>query len=111
MIDPELAAILGALAFGALLTWPRLHRAARRAESFCASCGRRILLASERATATELDVPTRRDLRVFAGYCLAAAVYIAIGVTYIDFLLLVLSAWRTCWSSAWLVPTSSGGSL
>jgi hypothetical protein len=44
VIDPELAAILGALAFGVLLTLPRLHRAARRAENFCASCGRRILL-------------------------------------------------------------------
>jgi uncharacterized integral membrane protein len=44
VIDPELAAILGALAFGVLLTWPRLHRAARRAENVCASCGRRILL-------------------------------------------------------------------
>jgi hypothetical protein len=44
MIDPELAAILGALAFGVLSTLPRLHRAARRAENFCASCGRRILL-------------------------------------------------------------------
>jgi hypothetical protein len=44
VIDPELAAILGALAFGALLTWPRLHRAARHAENFCSSCGRRILL-------------------------------------------------------------------
>ena len=44
VIDPELAAILGALAFGALLTWPRALRAARRAENFCAGCGRRILL-------------------------------------------------------------------
>ena len=44
MVDPELAAVLGALAFGALLTLPSLHRAARRAENFCASCGRRILL-------------------------------------------------------------------
>jgi len=44
VIDPELAAVLGALAFGVLLTLPGLHRAARRAESFCASCGRRILL-------------------------------------------------------------------
>jgi hypothetical protein len=44
VIDPELAAILGALALGALLTWPRLHRAARQAENFCAGCGRRILL-------------------------------------------------------------------
>jgi hypothetical protein len=44
VIDPELAAVLGALAFGVLLTLPRLHRAARRAESACASCGRRIFL-------------------------------------------------------------------
>jgi hypothetical protein len=47
------------------------------------------------------DRPSRRDLTVFGGYCLAAAVYIAIGVTWIDFLLsfwvglayLVLAAW------------------
>jgi hypothetical protein len=44
MIDPELAAVLGALAFGVLLTLPGLHRAARRAENFCSGCGRRILL-------------------------------------------------------------------
>jgi hypothetical protein len=44
VIDPELAAVLGALAFGVLLTLPGLHRAARRAENYCASCGRRILL-------------------------------------------------------------------
>ena len=47
------------------------------------------------------DRPSRRDLTVFGGYCLAAAVYIAIGVAYIDFLLsfwvglayVVLAAW------------------
>jgi len=44
VIDPELAAVLGALAFGVLLTLPGLHRAARRTENFCAGCGRRILL-------------------------------------------------------------------
>jgi hypothetical protein len=44
VIDPGLAAILAALAFGVLLTLPGLHRAARRAENFCANCGRRILL-------------------------------------------------------------------
>jgi hypothetical protein len=44
VIDPELAAIVGALAFGVLLTLPGLHRAARRAENFCGGCGRRILL-------------------------------------------------------------------
>jgi hypothetical protein len=44
MLDPELAAVLGALAFGVLLTLPGLRRSARRAENYCASCGRRILL-------------------------------------------------------------------
>jgi hypothetical protein len=44
VIDPELAAVLGALAFGLLLSLPGLRRAARQAENFCASCGRRILL-------------------------------------------------------------------
>jgi len=47
------------------------------------------------------ELPDRNDLFVFGGYCLAAAVYIAIGVTWIDFLLsfwvglayLVLAAW------------------
>jgi hypothetical protein len=43
MLDPELLAVLGALAFGVLLTLPGLRRAARRAESFCSTCGRRIL--------------------------------------------------------------------
>ena len=32
------------------------------------------------------DRPNRRDLTVFAGYCLEAAAYIAIGVAWIDFL-------------------------
>ena len=30
--------------------------------------------------------PTRAQLRVFLGYCLAAAIYIAIGVAVTDFL-------------------------
>ena len=53
----------------------------------------------------KFDVPTRSDLRVFGGYCVAAAIYIAIGVTWIDFL---FSFWvglayvvLTCWA----VPT------
>jgi hypothetical protein len=45
--------------------------------------------------------PSRRDLRVFFGYVLCAAVYIAVGVFYTDLLLsfwvglvyLVLTAW------------------
>ena len=37
------------------------------------------------------DLPTRHDLRVFAEYGLAAAVYIAIGVVYQDFLLSVVA--------------------
>ena len=44
MLDPELASVLGALAFAILLTLPGLHRAARRAERFCETCGRRIVL-------------------------------------------------------------------
>jgi hypothetical protein len=46
-------------------------------------------------------IPNRPDLRVFAGYVLAAAVYVAIGVAVTDFLLsfwvgvayIVLAAW------------------
>jgi hypothetical protein len=41
---------------------------------------------------------------VFGGYCLAAAVYIAIGVTYIDFLLSFWVALGYLVLSAWLVP-------
>jgi hypothetical protein len=44
VLDPELAAVLAALAFGVILTVPGAVRAARRAESFCARCGRRIVL-------------------------------------------------------------------
>jgi hypothetical protein len=51
------------------------------------------------------DVPSRSDLYVFAGYCLAAAVYIAIGVTYVDFLLSVVVGMAYLVVAAWLVPT------
>jgi hypothetical protein len=44
VIDPDLASVAGAVAFGVLLTLPGLRRAARKAESFCTTCGRRILL-------------------------------------------------------------------
>jgi hypothetical protein len=50
------------------------------------------------------DVPSRSDLYVFAGYCLAAAVYIAIGVAYNDFLLSVVVGMAYIVVAAWLVP-------
>jgi hypothetical protein len=53
-----------------------------------------------------LDVPSRSDLLVFAGYCLAAAVYIAIGVAYRDFLLSVVVGMAYLVLAAWLVPAA-----
>jgi tetrahydromethanopterin S-methyltransferase subunit B len=50
-------------------------------------------------------VPNRRELRVFAGYLLAAAVYIAIGVTVIDFLLSFWVGVAYILVAAWAVPT------
>ena len=52
-----------------------------------------------------LDHPSRSDLRVLAGYCLASAVYIAIGVTYVDFLLSVVVGMAYLVLVMWLVPT------
>ena len=52
-----------------------------------------------------LDVPNRRDLRVFGGYCVAAAVYIAIGVTWVDFLLSFWVGLAYLVVVAWAVPT------
>jgi hypothetical protein len=43
---------------------------------------------------------------VFAGYCLAAAVYIAIGVAYRDFLLSVIVGMAYLVLAAWLVPAA-----
>jgi hypothetical protein len=51
------------------------------------------------------DRPSRRDLTVFGGYCLASAVYIAIGVTWIDFLLSFWVGLAYLLVAAWLVPT------
>jgi hypothetical protein len=51
------------------------------------------------------DVPDRRDVRVFGGYCLAAAVYIAIGVTWVDFLLSFWVGLAYLVVVAWAVPT------
>lgn len=42
---------------------------------------------------------------MLAGYCLAAAVYVAIGVTYVDFLLSVVVGMVYLVLIAWLVPT------
>jgi hypothetical protein len=53
---------------------------------------------------SRIDVPTRSDLRVFAGYCAAAAVYIVIGVVYDDFLLSVVVGMAYLVVAAWLVP-------
>ena len=50
------------------------------------------------------DVPGRSDLLVFAGYCLAAGVYIAMGVAYNDFLLSVVVGMAYLVLAAWLVP-------
>ena len=52
-----------------------------------------------------LDLPSRSDLLVLAGYCLAAALYIAIGVMYVDFLLSVVVGMAYLVLVAWLVPT------
>ena len=50
------------------------------------------------------DHPSRRDLTVFAGYCVASAVYIAIGVTWIDFLLSFWVGLGYLLLAAWLIP-------
>jgi hypothetical protein len=51
------------------------------------------------------DRPSRRDLTVFGGYCVASAVYIAIGVTTFDFLLSFWVAVAYLLITAWLIPT------
>lgn len=43
---------------------------------------------------------------MFAGYCLAAAVYIALGVAYLDFLLSVVVGMAYLVIAAWLVPVA-----
>jgi Flp pilus assembly protein TadB len=48
--------------------------------------------------------PGRPDIRVFAGYCLAAAAYVAIGVAYTDFLLSFWVGVAYVVVVAWLVP-------
>jgi len=50
--------------------------------------------------------PTRRDLVTLGVYVLSAAVYIAIGVAVIDFLLSFWVAVAYVLLSAWLVPAA-----
>ena len=50
------------------------------------------------------DRPSRSDLRVFLGYCLASAAYIAIGVAWIDFLLSFWVGLAYLLVTAWLLP-------
>ena len=50
------------------------------------------------------ELPDRNDLLVFGGYCLAAAVYIAIGVAYVDFMLSFWVGLGYLLLVAWLVP-------
>jgi Flp pilus assembly protein TadB len=54
---------------------------------------------------TRFQIPNRADLRVFGGYCVAAAVYIAIGVVVNDFMFSVAVAMVYIVVAAWLVPT------
>jgi hypothetical protein len=53
-----------------------------------------------------LDVPSRSDLLVFVGYCLAAAVYVAIGVAFVDFLLSFFVGAAYVILAAWAVPAA-----
>jgi hypothetical protein len=51
-------------------------------------------------------MPSRRQLAVAAGYAVAAAVYITIGVWYTDFLLSYFVGLAYLLLVAWLVPTA-----
>ena len=50
------------------------------------------------------DRPSKPQLAVFAGYVLAAAVYVTVGVFYTDFLLSVFVGAAYLLLVAWLVP-------
>lgn len=50
------------------------------------------------------QIPSRPDLRVFVGYCLAAGVYIAIGVTVTDFLYSFWVGVAYLLVAAWAIP-------
>jgi hypothetical protein len=49
-------------------------------------------------------LPTRRQLAVVGGYVAAAALYVLIGVLFLDFLLSVFVAMAYLLVVAWLVP-------
>jgi hypothetical protein len=49
--------------------------------------------------------PDRKDLIVFGGYCLAAGLYVAIGISYVDFLLSFWVGAGYLVLVAWLLPT------
>jgi hypothetical protein len=48
--------------------------------------------------------PSRAQFRVFLGYCLASAVYVAIGVTVTDFLYSFWVGVAYLLVTAWLIP-------
>jgi hypothetical protein len=48
--------------------------------------------------------PSKRQLAAFAGYLIAAAVYVTVGVFYTDFLLSVFVGAGYLLLVAWLVP-------
>jgi hypothetical protein len=50
------------------------------------------------------EPPSKRQLAVFAGYVIAAAVYVTVGVFYTDFLLSVFVGIAYLLLMAWLVP-------
>jgi hypothetical protein len=50
--------------------------------------------------------PSRRDLAVFAGYLLAAGIYIGIGLFTVDFLLSYWVALAYLAVAVWLVPAA-----
>jgi hypothetical protein len=49
-------------------------------------------------------MPSKRQLTVAAGYAVAAAIYVAIGVWYTDFLLSFWVAMAYLLITVWLVP-------
>jgi hypothetical protein len=53
----------------------------------------------------KFDRPSRHDLTVFGAYCAASAIYIAIGVSFIDFLFSFWVGAAYLLIVAWLVPT------
>jgi hypothetical protein len=44
VLDPDVGAVLLAAAFAGVLALPALRKTLRRAERYCANCGRRVIL-------------------------------------------------------------------